>query len=523
VPNRDSRISLSDRRDGLGLPISQTDWRIGALEIASQVALANTIEAEFKRLALPPVDLIDWVVDHPGTGPRLEDGCHPMGTTRMAEDPRVGVVDADCRVHGVDGLYVAGSSVFPTAGHANPTVTLVALAMRLAAHLKAQLASTITPPLARAPAPDRAEASLQAGTTVAVTGATGFIGGRLAEQLVARGVRVLCLTRPGSDKPLPEGAEILALDLADPSATRVALDGVEVVFHCAYDWDDEEWNIRALHSLIDACGHSAFRRFVYLSSFVVYDLPNDGTASEAMARQIAGPGYAGTKRALEDEVLRAARENGFPGVVLQPTIVYGPRSRPWTESPADMLRYGTVVLPTGSQGLCNAVYVDDVVGSMILAAARPEAVGQAFLISGPPVTWSEFYEQIARAVRADGPRYLPASEIEAQTSRAARIRKLLLSPQHLVRRVLQIGPASKILHRLPSPLRRSLERVVHRPAAQIRGEIHLPNVGFVQSRATISWEKAHGLLGYEPRYDVAAGMVPTGLYLEQYVRLNPLA
>ncbi|MBV9366593.1 MAG: hypothetical protein JOY89_20345 [Solirubrobacterales bacterium] len=54
-----------------------------------------------------------------------------MGTTRMAYDARVGVVDADCRVHGVHGLYIAGSSVFPTAGHANPTVTLVALAIRL--------------------------------------------------------------------------------------------------------------------------------------------------------------------------------------------------------------------------------------------------------------------------------------------------------------------------------------------------------------------------------------------------------
>jgi nucleoside-diphosphate-sugar epimerase len=525
VPDRDSRVSLTDRRDRLGLPISQTDWRIGALEVASQVALANTMQAEFRRLGLPPVHLAEWVRDHPGTEPRLVDGCHPMGTTRMADDPRAGVVDADCRVHGVDGLYVAGSSVFPTAGHANPTVTLVALAIRLADHLKAQLCSTVTPAptiSARVPAPDLSGSPLSPGTTCAVTGATGFIGGRLTEQLVAQGVKVVCLTRPGSDRALPEGAEVRALDLADPPATRAALDDVQFIFHCAYDWGDEEWNVRALYSLIDACGHSGCRRFVYLSSFVVYDMSSDGTVGEDAPRQIAGPGYAGTKRALEDEVLRAAREDGFPGVVLQPTIVYGPGSRRSTEDPADMLRYGTVVLPAGGQGACNAVYVDDVVSSMILAATRPEAEGQAFLISGPPVTWSEFYEQIARAVRADGPRYLPVRTIMAQTSKVGKIRQLVSTPQLLVRRLLQTGLGRKILRRLPSPPRRSLERVARRPGAQIRGKIHVPDLVSVQSRTSISWDKAHFLLGYEPRYDFAAGMVPTRLYLERYIRLNPM-
>jgi choline dehydrogenase-like flavoprotein len=59
-----------------------------------------------------------------------------MGTTRMALDPRRGVVDQDCRVHGVENLYIAGSSVFPTCGFANPTLTIVELALRLVDHLK---------------------------------------------------------------------------------------------------------------------------------------------------------------------------------------------------------------------------------------------------------------------------------------------------------------------------------------------------------------------------------------------------
>jgi choline dehydrogenase-like flavoprotein len=73
----------------------------------------------------------------PGTGePQYTDASHHMGTTRMADSPRRGVVDRDCRVHGVRNLYIASSAVFPSAGHANPTLTIVALALRLAEHLR---------------------------------------------------------------------------------------------------------------------------------------------------------------------------------------------------------------------------------------------------------------------------------------------------------------------------------------------------------------------------------------------------
>jgi choline dehydrogenase-like flavoprotein len=69
----------------------------------------------------------------------LSGGYHLMGTTRMSADPRTGVVDADCRVHGMDNLYVAGSSVFADGGSGTPTLTIVALALRLADHLKMRL------------------------------------------------------------------------------------------------------------------------------------------------------------------------------------------------------------------------------------------------------------------------------------------------------------------------------------------------------------------------------------------------
>jgi choline dehydrogenase-like flavoprotein len=69
----------------------------------------------------------------------VKEGNHHSGATRMADDPRKGVVDRNCRVHGIENLYISSSSVFPTTGTANPTFTIIALAIRLADHLKQQL------------------------------------------------------------------------------------------------------------------------------------------------------------------------------------------------------------------------------------------------------------------------------------------------------------------------------------------------------------------------------------------------
>jgi choline dehydrogenase-like flavoprotein len=90
---------------------------------------------EFRQLRLGTIVLVTGV-DAEGWPTSMTGGKHHIGTTRMHADPRFGVVDPDCRVHGCANLHVAGSSVFPTSGYANPTLTIVALAVRLSEHLK---------------------------------------------------------------------------------------------------------------------------------------------------------------------------------------------------------------------------------------------------------------------------------------------------------------------------------------------------------------------------------------------------
>jgi choline dehydrogenase-like flavoprotein len=140
-PDPASRITLSDERDALGLRQAKVDWRISNLERKTARYFANFLCDELEQLGLGETTLADWVTSEAPLGPTdLQGNYHFIGATRMAPDPRDGVVDTDCRVHGLDNLYVAGCSVFPTGGHGNPTLTIVALAIRLADHLRAKLA-----------------------------------------------------------------------------------------------------------------------------------------------------------------------------------------------------------------------------------------------------------------------------------------------------------------------------------------------------------------------------------------------
>lgn len=135
----ESRVTLSDQLDRYGVPMPRVAWRIGSTEVQSVKRLARALVCEFGRNALPQPHLVDWIAWDEDDRAAFTDMAHPSCTTRMGSDPATSVVDPDAMVHGVDGLFVAGSSVFSTPGHANPTLMMLGLAMRLADHLKMRL------------------------------------------------------------------------------------------------------------------------------------------------------------------------------------------------------------------------------------------------------------------------------------------------------------------------------------------------------------------------------------------------
>jgi choline dehydrogenase-like flavoprotein len=154
LPNAESRITLAEQRDRFGVPLPRIDWRYCPADIrtvrGTLALIGGALEAGgHATLAWDPASV---------EADMLRDGAyggHHLGTARMSASPRTGVVDANCRVHGIENLFIAGGAVFPTSGQANPTLTILALALRLADHLRLQLAMPSGNPQAAAVNPRR--------------------------------------------------------------------------------------------------------------------------------------------------------------------------------------------------------------------------------------------------------------------------------------------------------------------------------------------------------------------------------
>jgi choline dehydrogenase-like flavoprotein len=139
APNPDSRVALAEERDVLGLPKVCVDWRLTALDRYTYRTAAALFGAELAGACGGTYQPAAWLSEDDSATAQVHTTAHHLGTTRMSDDPQQGVVDQQCRVHGLDNLHIAGSSVFPTGGWAFPTFTIIALSLRLADQLRTQL------------------------------------------------------------------------------------------------------------------------------------------------------------------------------------------------------------------------------------------------------------------------------------------------------------------------------------------------------------------------------------------------
>jgi nucleoside-diphosphate-sugar epimerase len=248
-----------------------------------------------------------------------------------------------------------------------------------------------------------------------ITGATGFVGSHLAEACVRRGYSVRALARPASDTKLLQhhGVTIVRGDLADSAVFPEALQGIDVVFHCAAkvgDWgpveDYRAVNVEALRNLLEACRNVPLLRFVHFSSLGVYAAGHHHGTTEAEplpARHVDG--YTQTKVEAEQLALSYQREHGVPVVVLRPGFIYGPRDRIVLPRLIDNLRRRQVRYLGGGDRAMNTIFVGNLVAAALLAAEKPDVVGQVFnLTDGELVSKRRFIEGIADGLGLPRPR-----------------------------------------------------------------------------------------------------------------------
>lgn len=346
-----------------------------------------------------------------------------------------------------------------------------------------------------------------AGRRVFVTGATGFIGRRLVQALAGTGAVVTVLTRSrASLAGLPETVEARIGAMSDRAAMEAALAGQEIVFNLAYDVRaTAAANLAAFDTLLAAAAKQGVKRIVHTSSIVVYDAWPTADCDETGT--VDRPGGSPYRRA-KIEMERRLMAGPLPAAILQPTIVWGPGSSLWTEGFARALLAGGVVIPE-PEGICNGVFVDDVVQACLKAALVPDIGRERFVISGPqPFAWSALVDGYARALGTKGATRVPAAEIERALGSRPAENGADAAPSVAAR-------VSAVARRLIG--HRRFEALVAFARAKLaKGGALNPNHHLFEEymgRGLCRIDHARARLGYAPGFDLERGLAATEAHL----------
>jgi ornithine--oxo-acid transaminase len=331
-----------------------------------------------------------------------------------------------------------------------------------------------------------------------ITGATGFIGGRLAKRLVQEGYSVRCLVRASSDTSLLDerDVQIAVGDLTRARSLARAVEGCHYVFHCGAlvsDWATKaeiaRTNVEGTRNLLEASVDASVQRFIHLSTTDIYGYPDGVGIDEAYAGKRFRNWYAQTKLEAEAEVRRVEEAYALDAVILRPATVYGPGSTDVIGEIARAIRGRNMLLVDRGRAVAGLCYVDNLMDAAMLALRHEAAPGHAFNVSdGLGITWKEFTDGLAEGLGCSKVRwslpYWMANGVGFSLEHGYR----------LLRKTTGLNAP---------PL-------LSRQAVQVLG-----------NNQDFSNRRAREMLGWEPRVDYSAGLEATLAWLRtEYLSVN---
>lgn len=343
--------------------------------------------------------------------------------------------------------------------------------------------------------------------SILVTGAGGFIGGRVVEVFLELGhpdVRPSVRRWATAARIGRYPSEFVQCDLLERESVRRAVQDVDYVVHCAVGGRDA--TVEGTRNLLEACHAAGVRRVVHLSTIDVYGRAV-GTLDEESPLLRTGREYGDTKIEAE-EICRQYHEKGLEVVMLRPTIVYGPFSDLWTLEFAEKFVKGAWMLPREScQGRCNLVYVDDLVQGIVRALSAEGVSGEAFNVNGPDdVTWQTYFEALNRAL---GCPPLPSPGASPSRMISTAVAPVRSTVKWAYKTFEPLAMALYKRSRAARKLMKWTQGALGRVPSSAEFDLYSRNID-------VPIEKARRLLGYRPAVDMEHGVEMSARWLSHH-------
>jgi nucleoside-diphosphate-sugar epimerase len=349
----------------------------------------------------------------------------------------------------------------------------------------------------------------------AVLGAGGFIGHRLTEYLILNEIaqpRAVVRSVRGLARVSRFDLDSRVADARDEATLTHAVRETDAVFHCVVG--DFKTVVESIESVYRACRQARVQRLVYLSTAAVsgYDIePNTDETSPLTMRN--RDGYQRSKILAEQRLSYLSRDGAVETVILRPCVVYGPRSTHWTLRIAQDLLASKSFLVNAGTGICNAIFVDNLVEAMVLCADHPAAPGYTFFVNDSArVTWRKFYESVGEAIGVDlatvrlihesgASAVLVGERIAALVFAAARsavARKLLAHLKTTPKGQAAIAAAKLYFDAVSTDQ--------SRPDPQL--------IAMQTCRSQLNTERIESVIGYRPRWSFSEGAEKAAIWLQ---------